>query len=66
MLCEECGSDTAVKETYDDGTTVHRKRQCVNQECQWRCVTQEKFVDDYYSPTALRRRNQSQRDQIDL
>ena len=53
MKCEECGSPTHVIETYNDGTTVHRLRQCLNHTCLWKCNSQERFVDDVYSPTHM-------------
>lgn len=61
MLCEECGTPTGVVTTYNDGQVVHRKRQCENKECGWYCVTQERFIDDYYDIPALRRRDTKRR-----
>jgi transcriptional regulator NrdR family protein len=54
MNCEDCGTRTVVRSTYDDGGTVHRKRQCPS--CGWYCVSQEKFVDAYYCVNSLRER----------
>ena len=56
MLCEECGTPTRVLTTYDDGSVIHRKRQCTNPECGWYCVSQERFVDHYYDVYTLRER----------
>ena len=53
MKCDECGSPTHVTESFNDGTTIHRLRQCVNPECRWKCNSKEQFVDDVYSPTFM-------------
>ena len=61
MNCEECGTPTEVETTFNDGATIHRKRKCPNRDCGWYCVSQEKFVDDYYDICSLRRRVQKER-----
>lgn len=53
MKCDDCGGPLRVVESYSDGETFHRIRQCIDPECAWKCNTQEKFVEEVYSPIYL-------------
>lgn len=58
MKCEECGTpDMRVIESYKADDCVYRVRKCTNPSCDWRCVTHEKFVDEYSIPKAVRDAN---------
>lgn len=58
MKCEECGTETRVKETFNDGATVHRLRQCTNDKCLWMCNTTETYIERAYSPSHMRKKAQ--------
>ncbi len=61
MRCEECGDDTGVLETYTTPDCVYRVRKCKSNECDWRCVTHEKYVDEYTIPKSVRNVNRKTR-----
>jgi hypothetical protein len=60
MKCEECGGDTKVTQTLTLDDVVHRMRHCKDPKCKWRCVSQERYVDEYYDINSLRKRAQQE------
>ena len=68
MQCEECGTDKMlIIESYTTPSKTYRVRKCRNPECDWRCVTHERFVNEYRIPTKVRNvaRKQSAKARLD-
>ena len=56
MICDECGEETKVIETFKTDDAVHRLRQCP--KCRWMCNTLEQYIDEAYRPSTMTKQRQ--------